>query len=108
MARNRTRLYKVIFNKDNHELYSLVAAFNHQQAINRVSEILNVKKSFITDVIEINTGATKLLLAKELIDLLLEFNCRSYMKYITANQMDYLNKENKEAIQRAKYKLKGK
>lgn len=106
MSRGKTKLYKILFNRDNQEKYALVAAFTKDQAIKRVADILNINSGFITDVLEVNTGNSELILCTEIIDLLLEKNCRQYMNFIQANQKNYLTDHNLRNLEKAKNKLK--
>jgi hypothetical protein len=106
MSRGKTNLFKVIYNKDNQERYVLVAAFKKDQAVKRVSEILNIHIGLITEALEVNTGISELILSTEIIDLLLEKNCRQYMNFIQANQGSYLTDQNLRNLEKAKIKLK--
>lgn len=105
--KRKPRLYKITWNKKGNEGYNLIAATDEQDAQDRLENLLNVRRNFITEIVEITCGSSdQLILSTNIINNILQTGARKYINRLHG-QDSYLNDENRENLQRAKYQLKG-
>jgi hypothetical protein len=103
--RRKPRLYKVIWNKDGNQDYNLIAAISESDSLNRIEQLLGIKKAFITDIQEINCGYSNLLISTNIVDNILQVGAKRYVQHMHG-QDSYLYEDNLKAIKNTATKLK--